>query len=189
MPKTRMLRRWAKSLKRTLEGALHPWRRRRAAARVRRRGVRRVLFVCHGNICRSPFAAHAAARKLEARGHQGFVVTSAGFIGPGGRPSPPEALAAAAALGVDLTRHRSRLLTPAIVREAELIVVMDARQATDIRRGYGRGSSVVILGDLDPLPVTARTIPDPVDQPRAAFDACYRRIDRCVEALLAACGH
>ena len=184
MARTRVLRRWAKSIKRVIEGMLHPWRRRGAAARVRQRGLERVLFVCHGNICRSPFAAYAAGRKLAAQGKQGFVVASAGFIGPGGRPSPPEALAAAAALGVDLTRHRSRLLTPAIVRDAVLIVVMDSRQAADIRRGYRRGSSVVILGDLDPLPVTMRTIPDPVDQPRAAFDACYARIDRCVTALI-----
>jgi protein-tyrosine-phosphatase len=183
MSHKRVLRRWARALIRALEGALHPWRRRRATARVRHRGVQRVLFVCHGNICRSPFAAHTARRRIAAQGRDGVVVASAGVIGPD-RPCPPEALAAAAALGVDLSRHRSRLLTPAIVRDAGLIVVMDARQADTIRRGYGRGSSVIVLGDLDPQPITARTIPDPVDKPRPAFDACYARIDRCVVAML-----
>src|SRR2546427_199033 len=74
---------------------LHPLRRRRALALLRRHApVRSVLVVCHGNMCRSPFAAGLLRPWLSGRGVR---VDSAGFLGPGGR-SPPEAVADLAAL-------------------------------------------------------------------------------------------
>src|SRR2546425_10349935 len=70
---------------------LHPFVRRTAIARLAQRGLpASVLFVCHGNICRSPFAAAVLRRVIH-----GVRVDSAGFLGPG-RPSPPEAVAPAA---------------------------------------------------------------------------------------------
>ena len=42
---------------------------------------------------------------------------------------------------------------------------------------------MVLLGDLDPEPITRRTVLDPVEQPAEVFRSCYDRIDRCVGAL------
>jgi protein-tyrosine phosphatase len=182
MPMTDLARSILRTLRALSARLLHPLRRSaaREALRLRPR-PRSILFVCHGNICRSPYAACYARARLGGRGPS---VASAGFIGAD-RPSPPEAVAAAAARGVDLAPHRSQLLSPALVQGADLVIVMDAEQLLAIRRGYPRpADSVLLLGDFDPGPVTSRAIPDPVDKPRAAFDACYARIDRCVDALL-----
>src|SRR2546422_3500209 len=84
---------------------LHPWRRRAARRALSARAPRSILVVCHGNICRSPFAAVLLQRAL---GPAGIRVHSAGFIGPN-RPSPPEAVTAAARYGVNLSDHRSRV--------------------------------------------------------------------------------
>jgi protein-tyrosine-phosphatase len=67
---------------------------------------------------------------------------------------------------------------------ADLVVVMDARQEVALQRrlGWQRGAALV-LGDLDPQPIHARHIWDPVSQPRWVFDATYERIDRCLRAL------
>ena len=159
---------------------LHGWRRRAATRRAAARGrPRRVLFICHGNICRSPFAAAAARRLLPAD----TVVESAGFIGPD-RASPAEAVAAATEVGIDLRPHRSRVLTPGTLRAADLVIVMDAGQKE--RLALGRTdllSRIELLGDFDPEPIERRTIPDPVERPVEAFRSCYARIERCVGLL------
>jgi protein-tyrosine-phosphatase len=86
---------------------------------------------------------------------------------------------------VDLATHRSHLLTADTARRADLIVVMDPAQGHAIRDRFGRPSrDIVVLGDLDPAPLAARTIHDPVDQPLEMFEQSYARIERCVAELV-----
>jgi len=165
---------------------LHRLRRRAARQALKDRAPRSILVLCHGNICRSPFAA---ALLLRALGPLGVRVDSAGFGRPN-RAAPPEAVAAAARRGVDLADHRSRLLTPDLARWAELIVVMDPVQQRDVRERFGRASSdVVVLGDLDPAPLGgARAIRDPIGQGPDVFEASYARIERCVAGVVSVLG-
>jgi protein-tyrosine phosphatase len=168
-------------VRRTPERLLHPLRRRKAldALRARPRPAK-VLALCHGNICRSPVAAALLAREVAPLG---IDVQSAGFIGFN-RPAPPDAVAAAECHAVNLADHRSRLLTNDLARAADLIVVMDAEQRRLVCERFGRWPrDVVLLGDLDPAPVEARTVRDPIDQSRQVFDQTYERIARCVREL------
>jgi len=162
---------------------IHPLRRRAARRRLREVALGDVVFVCQGNLCRSPFAEGVFRGLIAALGVPGVTVQSAGFAPPG-RPSPKEAVAAAALFGVDLSRHRSRLVTPDVVRRAAVVVVMSPDQGRWIRVRFGRRAArILMLGDLDPLPIESRTIADPVNQSPQVFEACYARIDRCVHAL------
>jgi protein-tyrosine phosphatase len=164
-----------------------PGRVRHALRRRQARDVLRhasppaaVLVVCHGNICRSPFAAALLAGELAA---EGVRVESAGFV-TWNRPCPPEALTVAARRGVDLSAHRSTPLTPDRVRAADLIVVMDPTQARAVRDRFGRlPREIVVLGDLDPDAVATPAIRDPVEQGVEVFEESYARIERCVAAL------
>jgi len=86
--------------------------------------------------------------------------------------------------GVDLTAHRSCVVASELLPAAGYIIVMDAYQREAIIRVHRvPGKRVVVLGDLDPTRITQRAIPDPVDQPIAAFRSSYDRIDRCVRVL------
>jgi protein-tyrosine-phosphatase len=175
-------RRAARALRHTPDRLLHGVRRRRALARLRAERPVNVVFVCLGNICRSPYAAHAFRR---GAGSEELQVTSCGMIGPG-RPVPAEGQAEARRRGLDLAEHRSQLMTSELLRHAELVVVMDARQRRTV---VGRGvpaSRVLILGDLDPSPIDTRTIRDPYGQAQSVFGDVYARIDRCVNALVRA---
>ncbi len=169
-------------LRQVPERVLHLVRRRRALRALRRRSpLESLLVVCHGNICRSPFAAALLRSALADRGVE---VGSAGFVATG-RPPPPDALAAAARHGVDLSAYRSRVLTAETARAAHLIVVMDPLQRRAIRDRFGRGGpDLLLLGDLDPRPFGTRTIRDPVKQPLPVFEDTYARIERCVRALV-----
>jgi len=166
---------------------LHPRRRRAAMERLRRFGLpESLLFVCKGNVCRSPYAAGAFQKLCTARIGRMLRIDSAGFAGPG-RASPPTAVAAAAARGLDLSAHRSRPLTAGRVNAASLVIVMDGEQASAVRRRFGvPDDRIVYLGDLDSAPIERREIEDPMDKPRSVFDAVYARIDRCLEAWLSA---
>jgi protein-tyrosine-phosphatase len=169
------------------DALLHRRRNERARETVRRLApVRSVVFLCHGNVCRSPFAA-AVFDRLARESHRiRAVVSSAGFIGPGRQP-PAEALAAASRRSYELDGHRSQLATPTLLRAADLIVVMSAAQA---RAAYLTGGSprgaIVVLGDFDPAPIDQRTILDPWGHSGAVFDESYERIERCVRELVAA---
>ena len=177
-----MMSRLLSRVRRTPERLLHPLRRRKAleALRARPRPTP-VLVVCHGNICRSPVAAALLERELAPHG---IEVQSGGFIGFN-RPAPAEAIASAQRHAVDLVDHRSRLLTAASVRAADLIVVMDPSQGRLLFERYGRSpANVVVLGDFDPGAVETRTIHDPVDQKEQVFDQVYARIARCVRAFV-----
>lgn len=119
-----------------LERWLHPHRRRRASERVRALSPPlRVVFLCHGNICRSPYAEAAFRAALPAELREEIRVCSAGFH-KSGRPSPEEARLEAASRGLDLSEHRSRLLDRETVEVADLLVVMDARQARRLEVGF-----------------------------------------------------
>lgn len=113
-------------------------------------------------------------------------VSSSGFIGPNRSP-PPEAIHIAACRGIDLSAHRSRLITAEAVHGADLIVVMDPRQRRAVHTIFGKAySDLLVLGDVDPRPITRRAIQDPFAQSEDVFSDSFERIDRCVEAVIAA---
>jgi protein-tyrosine phosphatase len=170
------------------ERLLHPLRRRKALRHLRGCPPPRfVLVVCHGNICRSPYAAALLRHALTQSAPDAVRVESGGCVGSSGRPCPPIAVEVAAARGLDLSRHRSQTLTPHNVGAADLVVVMDRAQRGVLRRLFnGDGRDVLVLGDLDPDPIDTRQIEDPVEQSREIFERSYSRIERCVRQLVQA---
>jgi protein-tyrosine-phosphatase len=163
--------------------ALHPSRRRAALAQLARVGeAERVLVLCYGNICRSPYAAAVLERAFREEGI-GATVTQGGFFGPG-RPSTDTARTVSLARGVSLESHRSRLVTAEDARDASIVIVMEAQQARIVIGEYGADRRrTLVLGDLDPGPITRRTIADPYGRNTEVFAEAYTRIDRCVTEL------
>lgn len=164
---------------------LHNQRRRQALARIRQTdGVRTAVFICHGNINRSAYAAAAFERALASVGHDNVVVTSAGFIG-GGRAASELAQRVARRRGVNLSGHTSRLIEAEELRSCDLIVVMSTKQRDAIHHLTSRHAPLIlVLGDLDPHPIRRRTVQDPYGHPEEVFVQVFDRIDRCIAQLL-----
>lgn len=86
-------------------------------------GVLRLLFICTANQCRSPLAEVLAVDQL-ARRHIPAQVSSAGFL-DGGVEAAYGSQKAAAKRGLDLSQHRSRRVTPDMVKNADVVVTME----------------------------------------------------------------
>ena len=157
-------------------------RRRHDAVRTRlsrAHAPRKILVVCYGNVCRSPYLQAVLQRALP-----NTDVMSAGFVGAG-RAVPDASLAISAKRGLDLTRFRSRPLVPPEVTGADLIIVMDARQAQEIAARFPvNRARIVIAGDLDPKFDQTRAIRDPWNQPSEVFVESFDRLDRCAAVLV-----
>jgi protein-tyrosine phosphatase len=164
-------------VKHTPDRLLHPTRRRNALRRVRTARPKNLLVMCLGNICRSPFAGGVLERLLPDR-----EVRSAGFL-ESGRPAPREAVSVGAVHGVNLSVHSSTQVTPEALARADLVIVMDGRQAARIAAMAPAATLVERLGDFDPGPIDTRTVIDPIDRDRAFFERIYDRIDACCDVL------
>jgi protein-tyrosine-phosphatase len=119
--------------------------------------VPEVVFVCYGNICRSPIAEALLQRALDERlgpGHD-WIVSSAGVGATDGTPASRGTKDVLKARGVDFRHHRARYLTPAIARRAELIVCMEPGQVAQVQRMVDEPSRVVLMGDGIPDPIGA----------------------------------
>jgi protein-tyrosine-phosphatase/predicted ATP-grasp superfamily ATP-dependent carboligase len=168
---------------RELRGALGrtPPVRRRSARRARRalRDAHLVLFVCKGNICRSPFAA----RYLQTVVSNGTQVLSAGYYPKAGRPCPSEALDAAREAGIDLAPHRSAILDDALVARADTIFVFDRQNWQLVRQRWPMARTKLhFVGDL--ARGGQREIRDPYGEGVDVFRSTYRYIRTSIDAAL-----
>jgi protein-tyrosine-phosphatase len=153
--------------------------------------VDRVLFLCLGNICRSPFAA-VRARQLLAEAGAGHVDARSGGLRASQSPtSPADAVTAAAGYGVDLAGHRARDTTPDDLAAADVIVVMEVAHVDALRR---RAPQLMGRVQLLPLYEPDRrgyggrervNLIDPFGQDLATFAHCYRRLDAALRVLAA----
>lgn len=134
-------------------------------------------MVCTGNICRSPMAEALARAQLASIPN--FRCESAGLGALIGHPADPLAVTLLGERGIDLSAHTARQLNPIMVREFELILVMESWQVKETEKlsPLARGK-VWRLGhwrDFD--------IPDPYRRPREAFERSLEGIERGLEDL------
>jgi len=108
--------------------------------------VKRILFVCTGNICRSPLAEALLKRALHERSVEEVSVESAGTGAWDGAPASEGAYLVGLERGLDLSGHRARLLTREIVEDAAMILTMARHHRARVHELGGEGR-VHVLGE------------------------------------------
>jgi protein-tyrosine phosphatase len=169
-----------------LRGYARDVRWRVAGFRVRNPAVPRpihsVLFVCLGNICRSPFGALLADRLFREAGCRHLTCSSAGMRASQAARSPADAVAAARRYGISLDHHVPSQLNRDLVAAHDIVMVMEASQQQELQDMYPEFRDRVLLLPLfDDSPAGAYercNLADPFGQPVEVFEACYARLDR-----------
>lgn len=149
---------------------------------------RRILFVCLGNIIRSPLAEHLFRREAERAGLNGKYEAASAGTGPwheGESPDPRmRRTAARHGLVYDGAARQIRLSD---FDKYDLIVAMDTENRRELRaraRGVERARKVRLLRDFDPDSGPDASVPDPYYEGDEGFEETYTIVEAGVQGLL-----
>ena len=141
-----------------------------------------VLFVCKGNICRSPFAEQYAREKLTHLAR----IESCGYYPISDRSSPKNAVLAAAEFDVDLSPHSSAVISPKSVQQAELIFVFDFENFHTVQKQFPQAKTKTFLLSSAEESLSAEIV-DPYGGTVDDFRAIYTEIASAVDSLATFC--
>ena len=141
----------------------------------------RLLFVCSGNLCRSPMAAGFAGAIAQVRGIP-VEIDSAGTLNLVDRPPPPNAIAVMRQRGISIEHHRSKGLTPQHIAWADHVLVMTLQHASAAHSlDPTAGGKVKLLG---PFGGQRPEIEDPMGRWRYVYRRVRDQIEVAVDGLL-----
>ncbi|MGB0920226.1 MAG: low molecular weight protein-tyrosine-phosphatase [Alphaproteobacteria bacterium] len=154
--------------------------------------MKRILFVCLGNICRSPTAEAVARARFQAAGLNDVEVASAGTGGWHIGKSPDErAMRAAANRGYDMRKLRGAQVRRQDFNDFDLILAMDkdnladlqARQPASGQAASGKGARLALLMDYAPGRA-GEEVPDPYYGNGDGFATVLDMIEEAVDGLI-----
>ena len=165
---------WQIAQKQLLEARLRYFHRRLLRSNIRPKNL---LFICYGNICRSPMAEYLARTKL-----CGVQVSSAGIYDMEGRRCPQKIVRIGARIGFDLSDFRSRRVSQSQIDQADLILTMDLENYAEITKRHPNArlrTTALGLFANDPSP----SIPDPYDSSEEEAEEVSKKIQSGIAGL------
>lgn len=146
--------------------------------------IRNILFVCAGNICRSPMAEWQLKALLWENAITGIQVGSAGLIALPGNSASFNAVRAARENSISLEEHKARPITTELIDNADLVLVMESHQGHELITDHPQASEkILLLRHFARYGSRERGISDPYGRNLEAYRFCFEDIKECVESL------
>ena len=142
-----------------------------------------ILFVCSGNICRSPMAEGLAKRLWQGRIRESMKIHSAGTTTLPGFKAAPLGIKMMKKRGIDIGLHRSTPLTTKGVDEADLILVMEQEHRRQILRTSPSAEGKVFLLKHFALGIE-EDIGDPMGGSPQDYQGCAQQIEETIQGLI-----
>jgi len=146
--------------------------------------IRHIVFICKGNICRSPFSEYYLKSKTN---HFNLKIDSCGLDVDQGVKSPEEAVQVGKEFGIDLSAHQSRGIKSSDLQNADLIFVMEFKHYLRVARSFPEiRKKIHMLRRFASWPENVLcNINDPYGTGAAEFRSCFKRIQESVNGLMA----
>ena len=146
--------------------------------------MKTILFVCTGNVCRSPMAEGLFRHAVKGRGD--FCVLSAGVGAIDGQPPSAYAVQALRELGIDISQQRSRMLTAELVNQADYIFGMTHGHVDAVNLLYPQAvEKTFLLREFDDtLDVFEKDISDPIGGSLEVYLECRDQIEQGLASML-----
>ena len=144
--------------------------------------MKKLLFVCSGNTCRSPLAEGIAKKLFPDDLLKKVEISSAGSSAVDGLPASSPAIEVAGTHSIDLSNHRSTLLSRTLVKEVDLIITMGSkhRETVGIIEPSALDYTYLLTEFCD---VECGDIPDPIGLGADEYEKTYQQLKKCILQL------
>ncbi len=136
--------------------------------------MRKILFVCTGNICRSPMAEGLLKAMRED-----FSVSSAGVSSVDGWNATPEAIEVMQEKGIDISGHSARQVTGDIIIDAELVLTMTTRHKNILKKDFPEAADRIFT--LKEFAGTGIDIEDPYFTSKGFYEMILSEIKEALD--------
>lgn len=143
-----------------------------------------LVFVCWGNICRSPMAERVALGWAAREGLDALRISSAGVSAEElGNPIDPRAARVLRAAGYDAAGHRARRITGPEILGSDLVIGMEDHHLTRMRHLAPAATNLHLLTDFDPAAAPGSGVDDPWYGPPEGFRATLAAIEAAMPGV------
>ncbi len=145
--------------------------------------MKTILFVCTGNVCRSPMAEGLLRAALGD--DQNYRIFSAGLGALDGQPVTEESEIAMAEIGVDIATHYSQSLRVPLIKEADFIFTMTRQQQDSIQTLYPMAAEkTFLLREFEDAEVIGKDVADPIGQSLEIYRRTRDQIKRALPSII-----